>query len=254
MKEKRGLRDLLDKKIVQGVSIWPWGDGWDGPYFDNELWVNLNEYVLRNWVKNPERSEVYYFNQYAKEIQDMDDNGAKDFRKLVMLATDGAFFGQQSTVVPVSPWWCRDHNLTTVNLDKLVKSGNVKECMAEKARAVAMWEEAEALSKKITLKDPRDTKFMRVSTTYGRIKYQIFEQLWRIQLLLATERIKKTPLDEDSAKAAVVAYDHAFEEWRQLKYDNPCCPTLYIDYYARYGGHPFQRVLKPLKKRLGIKH
>ena len=253
MKKPKGLRDLLDNERIKGVWIWCWGDGWVGPYISNELWNDINEYVLRKWTIDPEKSEQVYFNEYATETLGLGGQELKDFRKLMMLATDGTFLGQQSVVVPVSDWWCRDHYLTAVNVSKQVKAGKVDACITEKQKAVEMWKEAEKLAAGITLKDPRDTEFMRVSTTYGRIKYQVIEQLWRIQLMLAEEKMKKKPLDQNAAKAAVAAYEKAFDEWRQLKRDNACCPTLYVDHEAVHCGPPFQEVLKPLKKRLGMK-
>ena len=69
--------------------------------------------------------------------------------------------------------------------------------------------------------------------------------------MLTEEKMNKTPLDKEAAKAAVTAYEKAFAEWRQLKRDNPCCPTLYVDHKSKHCGPPFQKVLKPLKKRLG---
>jgi len=253
MKEPKGLRDLLDNDKIIGIWIWCWGDGWVGPYISNELWNDINETVLRKWTLDPKKSEEFYFNEYASETLRLNGQALKDFRKLVMLATDGTFLGQQSVIVPVSDWWCRDHYLTAVNVKKQVSAGKVDACIAEKAKAVEMWNEAERLAAGITLKDPRDTEFMRVSTTYGRIKYQVIEQLWRIQLMLAEETLNKTPLDKDAAIAAVAAYEKAFDEWRQLKRDNPCCPTLYVDHESVHCGPPFQKVLKPLKKRLGMK-
>ena len=252
MKEPKGLRDLLDNDQIKGVWIWCWGDGWVGPYISNELWNDINEYVLRKWTLDPQQSEEFYFNEYAAGTLGLKDQALKDFRKLVMLATDGTFLGQQSVIDPVSDWWCRDHYLTAVDISHQVESGKADECLAEKAKAVGMWKEAERLAAGIALKDPRDTEFMRVSTTYGRIKYQVIEQLWRLQLLLAEERIKKQPLDEEAARTAVTAYEKAFEEWRRLKRDNPCCPTLYVDHESVHCGPPFQSVLGPLKKRLGM--
>lgn len=253
MKEPKGLRDLLDNGKIKGVWIWCWGDGWVGPYISNELWNDINEYVLRKWTMDPDKSEEFYFNEYATGTLGLKEQELEDFRTLVMLATDGTFLGQQSVICPVSDWWCRDHYLTAVDVSQQVKRGKVDECIAEKAKAVDMWKEAERLAAGITLKDPRDTEFMRVSTTYGRIKYQVIEQLWRIQLMLAEEKAGGKPLDLNAAKAAVAAYDKAFEEWRRLKRDHACCPTLYVDHEAEHCGPPFQDVLKPLKKRLGMK-
>jgi len=252
MEQRKGLRDLLEDEKIRGLWIWCWGDGWVGPYFDNELWNNINEYVMRQWAVDPTKSEEVYFKEFATKRLGLQGRDLRSFRKLVMLATDATYLGQQSLVSRVSDWWCRDHYLTAVNVDGQVKAGKVDACIAEKEKAVAMWKEAEKLAGRITLKDPRDTKFMRVSTTYGRIKYQVIEQLWRIQLLLAEERINKQSLDQETAKAAVTAYENAYEQWRQLKRDNPCCPTLYVDHESVHCGPPFQTVLGPLKKRLGI--
>ena len=72
-------------------------------------------------------------------------------------------------------------------------------------------------------------------------------------MMLAEEQINKKPLDENAAKAAVEAYEKSYEEWRRLKRDNPSCPTLYVDQEAKHVGPPFQTVLQPLKKRLGMK-
>ena len=253
MKEPKGLRDLLDDQKIQGVWIWCWGDGWVGPYINNELWNDINEYVLRKWTMDPSKSEEFYFNEYATETLGLKDQQLEDFRKLNMLATDGTFLGQQSVIVPVSDWWCRDHYLTAVDVTHQVLKGKVAECLAEKDKAVEMWKEAERLAAGITLKNPRDTEFMRVSTTYGRIKYEVIRHLWRIQMMLAEERINKKPLDLDAAKAAVEAYEKSFEEWRQLKRDNPSCPTLYVDHVSKHVGPPFRTaVLDPLKKRLGM--
>ena len=70
--------------------------------------------------------------------------------------------------------------------------------------------------------------------------------------MLAEEQINKKPLHENAAKAAVEAYEKSYGEWRQLKRDNPSCPTLYVDHKAKHVGPPFQTVLQPLKKRLGM--
>ena len=74
-------------------------------------------------------------------------------------------------------------------------------------------------------------------------------------MMLAEEQTNKKPLDENAAKAAVEAYEayeKSYEEWRRLKRDNPSCPTLYVDHEAKHVGPPFQTVLQPLKKRLGM--
>ena len=65
MTEKKGIQDLYDNPLIKGFWIWTWGDSWQGPYFGNELWVNLNEFVLRSFVLNPSQSEEEIFYDYA---------------------------------------------------------------------------------------------------------------------------------------------------------------------------------------------
>lgn len=68
MTEKKGIRDLFDDPKIKGFWIWTWGDGWVGPYFGNELWVDLNEYVLRSFVIKPNQSEEEIFSNYARHF------------------------------------------------------------------------------------------------------------------------------------------------------------------------------------------
>jgi cell wall-associated NlpC family hydrolase len=56
----------------------------------------------------------------------------------------------------------------------------------------------------------------------------------------------------DKTEVTVEAYEKSFEEWRELKRNNPSCPTLYVDHESKHVGPPFQTVLQPLKKRLGM--
>ena len=258
MENPRGLRDFLKDSRIQGIWIWCYGDGWNGPYFNNELWMEVNEYVMRKYTLDPSKSEEVYFNQFATEELGLKGESLKKFRKLVMLATEASFIGQYTRVIRPwrgLEWWCRDHGIASFNVDPMVIKGKIQEAMEEKAKAVKMWKMAEAISKTVSLKDTRDTKFMRVSTTYGRIKYQVFEQVWKIELMLADERLNKKTADKAALITAVKEYDKLFKEWRQLKRDNVCCPTLYFDNQADYGvkyGRAFGPVLQKLKKRLGL--
>ena len=99
-----------------------------------------------------------------------------------------------------------------------------------------------------------------MSSTYGRIKIAILEQIWIMQLLAAQEK-KDGKLDVAGMKQAIGNYDQLWTEWRQLKQDHSCCPTLYRDdidgttLYKKdvvgvYGPPPFKGTLDGYRKRV----
>ena len=53
--EPRGLRDIVSNKNFAGVWTWSRGGGWEGPYIPNELWCELNAYVIAKYAENPKR-------------------------------------------------------------------------------------------------------------------------------------------------------------------------------------------------------
>ena len=55
--EPRGLRDVVGLPQFAGVWTWSRGGGWEGPFITNELWCDLNTYVVSQFVIDPKRSE-----------------------------------------------------------------------------------------------------------------------------------------------------------------------------------------------------
>ena len=95
-----------------------------------------------------------------------------------------------------------------------------------------MWREIESLARELQLPDARRAEFVRVSSTYGRIKAGIIEQMCRA-LLFGLEA-PATGEAAGSAKAriasAIARYDELWSEWRRLRADHPdTCPSLYSD-------------------------
>ncbi len=238
------LRDLL--KCPQVVGIWTWarGDGWAGPYINNELWVDLNIQVFTRFAREPWRSEEDLFNEAARSRFGIDGDELKKLRKLCLLSASAVMHGQASVYAHVSEWWCRDEYLTAIDLSMVVIAGKTKEVLEEKADAVKMWRSIEEIARTIHLPNQTDQEFLEVSCTYGRIKSQIFEQIWKMQLLAAESEINKKPLDTESMQASIIAYDQRWKDWRKLKADHICCPTLYRDDKAQHCPFPpFREVL-----------
>jgi len=76
--------------------------------------------------------------------------------------------------------------------------------------------------------DPQDTQFMRVSCEYGRLKYRLFEQIWKIQLIVQAKDVDPTrDIDLRSLDSAIKSYDEAWAEWKDYQQSHPLCPTIY---------------------------
>jgi excinuclease UvrABC ATPase subunit len=88
-----------------------------------------------------------------------------------------------------------------------------------------MWREIESISRELTVPDPKTTEFIRVSSTYGRIKAEIIEQMCRA-IVISQQAGAKDP----RVAAAIASYDRLWDEWRKLLADHPqSCATLYTD-------------------------
>jgi hypothetical protein len=121
-----------------------------------------------------------------------------------------------------------------------------EEVIYEKEANIKTWYEMEELASEINMSNSDDQKFLEVSTTYGRIKYELIEQIWRIQIIHA-EHEDGNEIDKAYAQKCIENYEQKWTEWLQLKKDNPSCPTLYIDDWSVHCGPPFQTSLDKLK-------
>jgi hypothetical protein len=245
---KRGLRSLAGHKNFAGVWTWTRGDGWAGPYTPNEFWVDLNAYVIKSFGQQPGRAEKEIFDEYCREKLKLDDQQAAKFRELCLLATSATYHGQKSSLFKSNSWWCRDEYLTAPNLQSVVNGGLADKVLEEKAQAVADWKRVEQTAREIKLSNAADQEFLEVSCTYGRIKMAITEQIWTMQILFAQSG-KSGNLDKVKMRQAIESYDALWAEWRKLKEDHACCPTLYRDDKAvNCGAPPFKRALDSYRK------
>ena len=242
MADRRGLRDLYTVDNVRGFWTWTWGDGWFGPYFDNPLWVRLNEYVIRAFAGAPQRSEADLFRDYATRQLGLSPTGAAALRELCLLSADAAYYGQDTDRAYVRPWWVRDHFLTGPDLGGLVEAGIADTVLAEQRANLANWYRMEELSRSIRLPSARDQEFLEVSTTYGRIKYELIAEIWAVQVALA-RHARGLPYDRRALERAVNRYRDKFAEWTRLRKSSPACPTLYVDHAAVHIAPPFAESL-----------
>ncbi|SDW31946.1 hypothetical protein SAMN05444411_101474 [Lutibacter oricola] len=251
MKEKKGLRDLYENQQVKGIWTWTWGDGWYGPYFGNEFWMDLNEYIIREFAKNPLKTEEELFNEYAQEVLKMSSENIKKLRELCLLSVNAVFKGQATSMQYMQPWWIRDHFFSAQDMSIYVKKGIANKVLKEKKENLKQWYKMEDIANSISLPNKEDEQFIKVSTTYGRIKYELIELIFRTQIMFA-QLEKGKPFNKEEAKLILDTYDQKWNEWRALKKNNSCCPTLYVDYEATHcqGNKPFITSIKKLEQLL----
>jgi hypothetical protein len=239
-KGPKGLRDFLDNPLFAGVWTWSRGGGWKGPYIPNEFWIDLNTYVVARWAQNPTRTEEEVFNEFARDVAGI--RNAADlarFRRLAILSASAVLRSQNSLISKLNVWWNRDEYFANITSDlkRVVSAGKTAAFLAEKAEATAQYREIESLSRQIKLPDARNAEFVRVSSTYGRIKAEIIEQMCRA-ILFNLEKPANSSATDSRVAAAIASYDKLWAEWRKLKADYPnSCPTLYTDrdFYDRPG-------------------
>jgi len=240
------LNDLRGNPLLKGVWTWSRGGGWKGPYITNELWCDLNAYVMSSWARDTDLTESEFFSEYTK-ILGLSEKDAEAFRRVSTLSAHGVLIGRSSKITRINPWWIRDQymgGLTSpdfnsyteeawgkLNRDfvEINEKGIVDDILKEKAEAVNVWREIESLSEQITTGDEKFRDYLRVSCKYGRIKYEIIQQAW-IVMLKGMEGDKKGTYDVKTIHDAYLKYVKLWNDFRALKAGNEQCATLYFPY------------------------
>ena len=232
------LKGLLSNSIFSGLWTWSRGGGWQGPYITNELWCEVNAYVLTRWANDPSITEEEILRDFAQKRLNLKKEGADAFVKICHLSEKGVLLGQYSQIAWIPIAWERDERLGGLKqlkqaFKRIIKSKLVEKIIDEKKNAVEIWTEIEALSKKVNAPDKQTDKFIRVSASYGRIKYEIIEKGWTV-ILLGMLGDSSGKYQADRIQQAIKEYDKLWNEWRQLRKNNPLCPTLYRGTYCRF--------------------
>ncbi|MCY1719395.1 hypothetical protein OU798_03530 [Prolixibacteraceae bacterium Z1-6] len=241
-----GLNDLKSNPNLKGVWTWSRGGGWKGPYITNELWCDLNAYVLSQWAQGKGKTEVEIFNQYSV-LHGLSTDDAVLFRKIAMLSSRGVLLGRSSKLTQINPWWIRDQFMggltdpgfnahtdeawgkTNKEFKEIVEKGLVDPVLEEKAQAVAIWKEMEILAGQLTTGDDTFRDYVCVSCAYGRIKYEIIEQAWTI-MLKGLQGDKNETYNKEAVQKAFQKYELLWKEYNELKANNKQCATLYLPY------------------------
>ncbi len=216
----QSIRKIWSNPLIAGMFTWSRGGGWKGPYITNELWCDLNVYVLSPWAQNPNRSEESIFNEFCSTVLKLTAENAATFRKLCLLSADAVYRGIRGTQNEITPWWTRDQYMGRPPLPANV--ANRAEFLQEKDEAAVMWKQIIAYGDSIHFPDPAVQEYVKTSCRYGYDVYQIYRDGFRLAALGLTG-------DKTQIKTLIDDYDQTWADYNKLKEEHPSCATLYVD-------------------------
>lgn len=221
----RGLKDVIRDPRIQTVWTWSRGGGWDGPAIPDELWCDLNAYVVSHYARDPSQSETVYFEQYARDVLRLSETDTRLLRRACLLSAQAVLRGQLTNLgADIDVWWARDDTIAEPKLHDFVAKGLTEAAIVEKRAALDMWREIETLLGRIRFITPERQMFARVSASYGRIKYAIFAAAWTALLLDQDSRTNGGE-HQQRIRQAIEEYDRLWQEFHALR-KLPQCPTL----------------------------
>jgi len=239
----QSLRKLWSSNpLIIGMSTWSRGGGWEGPYLSNELWCDLNVYVLAKWTVTPSRTEEEIFGEYCSKVLKLNAADAAKFRRLCFLSADAIYRGKRSTQNDIDGWWTRDEYIARPPLPK--DAAKRQRILEEKDASVRMWSEIVTLAKEIQFPDHTIKEYVVTSSEYGLDLFRIYRAGFQLAAL-------ESPIDKAKAADLISEYDQAWSDLRKLKEDHPSCATLYTDEARRqYTKEGIGDLVKEIKRQL----
>jgi hypothetical protein len=233
-KQPYSLNQIKDNPLFKGVWTWSRGGGWRGPYIKNEFWAELNAHIITQWAKHPNLTEEELFRTFALE-KGLAKKDVSKFRELCLLSADGVMEGHYSKMGGVYLNWTRDNTISGLHylkpyFDKIIDEKKVKAYLNEKSDAVKIWERIENLSKKLHFKDKKLQKFVRVSSVYGRLKFQLFDAAWEV-MLNGYAGEKEGNIDLIKLKKNIRYYDRTLLKWQKFVNSHPESASIYLTTY-----------------------
>lgn len=215
------IRDIYNAGKLVGMWTWTRGGGWEGPYPKNELWCDLNAWVMAQWARSPQQPEEKIFHDYATKRLKLSRKDAARFRELALLSEKATLRGMRSAAFPndVFAMWVRDEYITFPALPK--NKEKVLTLLAEKDTAVTYWERIVELSEQISIPDALLDETMKVTCRYGKQMYRIYRALFHLAAI-------RQGLTEEDKTVYLAEYDDAWRCLEQLADEKPAyCPSLY---------------------------
>lgn len=240
--KKIGLTQLLANPQILGVYSWSRGGGWYGPYIKDELWPDLNAYVLAQFVKDPARTEEEIFHNYVRHRLKLSVEDTARFRELCLLSAQAILKGRhcaafdqvlKESVLPTATWMRDDRLGGRLQLHLVLKylheHNRLDEALREKAEALELWDTITAHADAIHWPDAPRSEFVKVSAEYGRQLFRIVREGWRVMAAGCTGD-ETGRYDHTEISDAVAAYAVCWRDYRSLA-ASPLCSSLYEGRY-----------------------
>ena len=260
--QNKSLSDIINTEDSLVVGVWTWsrGGGWDGPYINgtgeeldpsnalvgdygkpglghewgDELWADVNSYVIQKWAQDTTRSDKDIVLEYAREELGMDDEDADKFYELCLLSSDAVLLGR-GTNTPggsLNQFFTRDDVLDNTQgavddlINKMAAGTDVGNAMLEERKqSVDLWEQiieiAQSFDDSVEKKD-----YMILTAKYGYYLYSLYETVFETGVYVKQVESGNTE-NEDKIVELINKYDQLWEDWETLYEENEDCPTLY---------------------------
>jgi hypothetical protein len=218
----RSIRDLYNQSpLFHGIWTWSRGGGWEGPYLQNELWADLNTWVMAQWALDPAASEESVFNRYAVERLQLPTNQVANFRQLALLSAQAILRGNRSTGNHLNPWWTRDQYFRFPPLPP--NAAQKQTVLDDQDAAVAMWDQIVSLADGLTPANAVSQEALRSSTRYGQNLCRMFHAVVNLSALT-------TAGDPVQIKSRLAEYDACWTNYAALaqRYSNTIA-TYYVE-------------------------
>ncbi|MGQ1889957.1 hypothetical protein ACT29H_05890 [Thermophagus sp. OGC60D27] len=237
------LREFTEKRPELYSGIWTWsrGGGWGGPYIKNELWCELNAWVMAQWAADPSQSEEEVFKRYVSERLHLKGDDIDSFRRLCLLSAEAVIRGRNTTHRDMNPWWTRDQGIGWPVPTKDAE-GQQRNLM-QKDESVAKWREIIKLAKKINWPDEETQNYVVGSCYYGLRLYEIYRSI----VYLSDAQLRE---DRKDLKKWIKVYDAAWKKYHELPDKFSSLASLYTKDYSRFMGSNADKKVEELRKEL----
>ncbi|MFR9619666.1 MAG: hypothetical protein SNH63_00430 [Rikenellaceae bacterium] len=234
---------LTKPELYAGVWTWTRGGGWGGPYIKDELWCDLNAWVVAQWASDPTQREEDIFNRYVVERMMLKGDDVAKFRRLALLSADAVVRGKNTIQSDIARWWTRDEGISWPSFSS--KEG-ADRAVAQKLESLEMWREIIELAKEIGWHDEQTRTHVIGSCYYGYHLYEIYRVV--VTMSVACER-------GDWAQVAelIDQYDVAWREYDALPSQYSQLATLYHRDYKRHIKKPVDIEVDKLRQQAEVK-
>jgi len=218
----RSIRDLYNQSpLFEGIWTWSRGGGWEGPYLQNELWAELNTWVMAQWALNPEATEESLFDRFALERLQLPTNQVPAFRQLALLSAQAVLRGDRSRSNYLDAWWTRDEYFRFPPIPS--DAGQRQVVLQDQDSAAAMWNQIVSLADELTPPDTAAMETLHSSTRYGQTLYEMFRSVINLSALT-------TSGDPAQIKSWLNVYSNCWTNYAVLAQQYPhTIATYYVE-------------------------